>query len=374
MTSYTNLIKRPELAPSKWKAACTHSENTLHQLSPYIGKLKSTIAHDLIAEYSKKGDVVADVFCGSGTVPLECAQMERRIFASDASLYAVTLTKGKLSAPSDLRSANATLDRAIADSEKFSIDLRAVPKWVRKFYHPKTLKETLRLFAVLRKRREYFLLACLLGISHHQRPGFLSYPSSHLVPYLRSKKFPRNEFPEMYEYRPVVPRIKAKVARALKRRNHFDKNLVVGVRRSTVENLKLPSSVSCFITSPPYMNALDYGRDNRLRNWFLSGDPQEKIDTKLSRPEGFRRVLTQYANLISGSLVVGGFCVLVVGEKAERGSNRFPSEVLAEVFDEFAPKLKIQEIIYDTIPDIRRSRRHLSGVKMEHILVYQKCT
>ena len=360
------------MAPPGWKDACTHSESTLHQLSPYIGKLKSTIAHDLIAEYSKKGDIVADVFCGSGTVPLECVQMGRRVFASDASLYAITLTKGKLAAPADLETAYSALDRAVKAARSYSVDLRRVPKWVRDFYHPKTLKETLSLLEILRKRREYFLLACLLGIAHHQRPGFLSYPSSHLVPYLRSKKFPRDVFPAMYEYRHVKPRIKAKVARALKRRTVFNKNLVIDVRRSTIERLALPPTVDCFITSPPYMNALDYGRDNRLRNWFLNRDFQEKMDVRLSRAEGFRHIMVAYTKSVSRRLTVGGYCVFVVGEKTERSGNQFPSEVVSAVIDEFAPTLKIQEIICDTIPDIRRSRRHLTGVKMEHILVYRR--
>ena len=372
MASYESLIGRPDIAPPAWEDACTHSESTLHQLSPYIGKLKSKIAHDLIAEYSNKGDLVADVFCGSGTVPLECVQMGRRVYASDASLYAITLTKGKLAAPADLETAYSALDRAVKAARSYSVDLRRVPKWVRAFYHPKTLKEILSLLEILRSRREYFLLACLLGIAHHQRPGFLSYPSSHLVPYLRSKKFPQDEFPEMYEYRRVKPRIKAKIARALKRRTAFNKDLIIDVRRSTIEHLTLPPTVECFITSPPYMNALDYGRDNRLRNWFLNRDVEEKIDVSLSRAEGFRHIMVAYARSVARRLTIGGYCIFVVGEKAERSGNQFPSEVVSEVIDEFAPTLKIQEIIFDKIPDIRRSRRHHTGVKMEHILVYQQ--
>ena len=96
MRSYQSLISQPECAPSAWKVACTHSESTLHQLSPYIGKLKSSIAHDLIAEYSRKGELVADVFCGSGTVALESVQMGRRSFAADASHYAININKRKI--------------------------------------------------------------------------------------------------------------------------------------------------------------------------------------------------------------------------------------------------------------------------------------
>ena len=43
-----------EEAPSEWAKSCVHLEDTIHQLSPYIGKLKSSIAKQLIAHYSKK--------------------------------------------------------------------------------------------------------------------------------------------------------------------------------------------------------------------------------------------------------------------------------------------------------------------------------
>ena len=120
------------------------------------------------------------------------------------------------------------------------------------------------------------------------------------------------------------------------------------------------------------MNALDYGRDNRLRNWLISGDTQDRIDTRLNSVAEFRRTIAAYARILSATLVKGGRCVFVVGEKIKRTNERFPSEVLSEVIDEFAPSLRIKEIVSDYIPDIRRSRRHLDGVKMEHILVYER--
>lgn len=372
MSSYRSLIDQPRTAPRHWASACTHSESTLHQLSPYIGKLKSSIARDLIAEYSQKGEVVADVFCGSGTVPLESVQMGRKSFAADASAYAITLTKGKLKAPPSVAAGYVALNRSLATARSHNPRIQGVPAWVRAFYHPDTLREMLQLLTVLRKRRQHFLLACLLGISHHQRPGFLSYPSSHLVPYLRSNKFPRDTFPELYDYRPVEPRLRAKVTRALKRYRPFNPSLIVGIRRSTIEYLSPPTLVHCFITSPPYMNALDYGRDNRLRNWLLTGSVQDCIDTRLYGEIGFRRTMAFCARLISRTLAKNGRCVFIVGEKVKRTGERFPSEVLAEVLEEHAPCLRIREIISDSIPDIRRSRRRLNGVKLEHILVYDR--
>ena len=51
-------------APERWKESCAHTECTLHQLSPYIGKIKSSIAGELVELYSKPGDLVADCFAG----------------------------------------------------------------------------------------------------------------------------------------------------------------------------------------------------------------------------------------------------------------------------------------------------------------------
>ena len=371
-SKHLNPCSEPLPAPKKWKAPCTHTELTFHQLSPYIGKLKSIIAHDLIAEYSREGDLVADVFCGSGTIPLECAAMNRRVFAYDPSEYAITLTKGKLLAPTDESDASMTLQTILGRAKKCDVDICSIPQWVRDFYHPATLQEMLQIAYILRETREHFLFACLLGISHHQRPGFLSYPSSHLVPYLRSRKYPRHEFPEMYEYRRVEPRITAKVRRAYRRYHKIDKRSIVGIRRSTVQNLTPPDTIDCFITSPPYMNALDYGRDNRLRNWILTGRGDTNVDAKLRGEHGFRSIMTSYTRLILETLSTGGHAVFVVGDKVTRTGMKSPSETILDIMQESAPNMVLKETIVDDIPDIRRARRHASGVKREKILVYRR--
>ena len=62
MTHYDEIMAMPSPAPPHWAEPCTHQECSLHQLSPYIGKLKSSIAQDLILKYSKPGELVADMF------------------------------------------------------------------------------------------------------------------------------------------------------------------------------------------------------------------------------------------------------------------------------------------------------------------------
>ena len=317
---------------------------------------------------------MVDMFCGSGTVPLEAALLRRRVFASDSSSYAISLTKGKLYAPVVVSDAIADLDDILTHVESLPMpDLRRVPKWVRAFFHPRTLKESIRVSTFLRENGEHFLFACLLGILHHQRPGFLSFPSSHLVPYLRTRKYPKSKYPQLYEYRSVAPRLRAKVKRALRRLPSNDvSRFVHDVRESRVELLELPEEIDCVVTSPPYMNALDYERDNRLRLWFLGDPPTKFADRSLRSFDGFSRAMTCVAGQLQQRLRSGGYCVFIVGDQTTRSSSRFPSKELIKIVERHAPTIQLVHTVTDVIPDVRRARRHFSAVKHENILVFQK--
>ena len=359
-------------APPHWAACQTGHEYTLHQLSPYIGKLKSIIARDLIEQYSRPGDLVVDMFCGSGTVPLEAACLGRRVFASDRSKYAIVLTKGKLQAPDSSEIALAHVDGVLERAESLPTpDLRSVPRWVRSFFHPRTLKEILQIAAVLKCQRRFFLLGSLLGILHHQRPGFLSFPCSHLVPYLRTEKFPRCEYPELYDYRAVAPRLRRKVERVLARPGPVF-NESVSIRQSSASGVSLPNEIDCVITSPPYMNALDYSRDNRLRLWFLGEILHDQTDRVYRSRVAFRDLICEVVRKLESRIRRGGCCVLVVGERTLRDGMKSPSEVVLEAFLSTSSGFTLERVISDKIPDIRRSRREVRGVKEERIMVFRR--
>ncbi|MDF7822984.1 DNA methyltransferase [Pontiellaceae bacterium B12227] len=360
-------------SPRRWKKPCTHSECSLNQLSPYIGKLKSSIAYDLISEYSNVGDLVVDPFSGSGTIPLEAKMAGRNVFASDISPYAILLSKAKLNPPESKEDALILLNNALERSKKLpDTDLRTVPIWVREFFHPRTLKESIKFAEYCNSSNQWFLLSCLLGILHHQRPGFLSYPSSHLVPYLRSKKFPRDEFPEMYEYRDLESRMIRKIDRIFKRPAIFPNNCNSICRKGSVLNIKLPESFDCLITSPPYMNALDYGRDNRLRLWFLNQGSCQLLDNnKAQCTASFVSSMSSLLSKVNNSLVHGGHCIFIVGDSVKR-NGKSPSQALHDLIDVNFKNLRLKKIVRDKIPDIRRARRDCKGVKEEHILIYER--
>lgn len=361
-------------APARWGNPCANTECTLHQLSPYIGKIKSSIASDLVERYSAPGDLVVDPFAGAGTIPFEAAIRGRRALGSDISPYARILAQAKLSPPPSLDHALEMAEDAIAESARLpSPDLRTVPAWVRKFFHPKTLREALRFAAVCRYPGNEFLMACFLGILHHQRPGFLSYPSSHLVPYLRSRQYPKFTFPEMYDYRSLEPRLLAKIRRSYRRFVMPQQQAAKPFRHTSIEQLTLPRQFGALITSPPYMNALDYGRDNRLRLWFIDpclGDPVDNCVTQ--RRQAFLAAMTSLAMKTERGLKSKGYCVFVVGEAIKRTFDGHPSKEVVAIMAQHAPSLRLKSVIADNIPDIRRSRHECKGVKTEHFLVFKR--
>jgi hypothetical protein len=321
--------------------------------------------------------VVIQPFCGCGVVALEAAAHGRRVVVGDWNPYAVLLTRAKLFAPTNQDAAERRLRKMWALSRELlpMQDLRRVPRWVRQFFHPETLRNALAFRDACVQHRDHFLLGCLLGILHHQRAGFLSYPRSHLVPYLRNRKFPRGRFSELYSEREVLPRLAAKIRRTYRRppQSYTKSRRVVHV---DARHFPRTPQVSAVITSPPYMNELDYVRDNRLRLWFIERSLPKGIELAgRDREAAFQELMQSACGRLVPRLKRGGYFVLVVGD-ATRGSGR-PGRTAAiarQLFedDDAFEKFTLERIYEDKIPDIRRSRRECSGTKVETILVYRK--
>ncbi|MDY7232505.1 hypothetical protein [Hyalangium rubrum] len=256
-----------------------------------------------------------------------------------------------------------------------TVDLRSVPAWVRQFFHPRTLKEAISFANTCIHEKDCFLLACLLGILHHQRPGFLSYPSSHLVPYLRNELFPRAKFPDLYGYRDLRSRLIKKMSRALAMQM-ANRTLVVGestVLHHPVEHLSLQRQVDTIITSPPYMNALDYRRDNRLRLWFLDRNITDYAPEPTDRKSAFDETISGFARNVVSFLRPGGACVMVIGDTISRKRIKtHPAERAIEILTGFDRKLSVERVIEDRIPDVRRSRRGAQAMKKELVVVLRK--
>ena len=340
--------------------------------------MKTAMARALISEYTRAGDLVVDPFCGCGVVPLEAAAGGRRVVAGDWNPYAVALTRAKLFPPRNVQVAERRLHEVWRLSRELleTQDLRTVPKWVRSFFHPATLRSALAFRDACVERGDDFLIACFLGILHHQRPGFLSYPCSHLVPYLRNRRFPRNHFPEMYVERNVLERMTAKVHRTLRRAggcHHASRRVLLADARE-FSRLR---GIQAVITSPPYMNELDYVRDNRLRIWFIARELPVGLEQKRkNREEAFSSLMRNVCVRLAPGIERGGYFLLVVGDATRGGGRAGRTASITEALFQSEPALnsfRLESTYHDLIPDVRRSRREYRGTRAETVLAFRKC-
>jgi hypothetical protein len=134
--------------------------------------------------------------------------------------------------------------------------------------------------------------------------------------------------------------------------------------------------IRAVITSPPYMNELDYVRDNRLRLWFLQSSLPKGIELQGSdRDVAFTTLMRAMCHRLGPGIEPGGYFVLVVGD-ATRGGGRIgrTATLTRDLFETDAAleSFKLTAIYCDAIPDIRRSRRECRGTKRETVLVYRK--
>jgi hypothetical protein len=336
--------------------------------------MKSSMAAALVEEFSRPGGLVFDPFCGAGTVALEAWSQGRRVVASDLNPYAIALTRAKLLPPLSLTDAERRV-RSIGRQVRREIPRASppeAPEWVSAFFHPNTLAEAVSWTEVLLRREEYFLLGCLLGILHHQRPGFLSYPSSHAVPYLKTRTFPRDVFPELYEHRAVEDRLLQKATRALRRVPPLDRGLERACFLADAAALTPDGPVDAIITSPPYMRQLDYGRDNRLRLWFLGCSDWEELDRRVSPDEpSFLRMMEGCFWNWRRALRRRGFCVLVLGRIQTAQIPDLPEAVVRIAVDGTGA---FQLVAHHTepIPAERRIRRGCRGAMVESVLVLRR--
>jgi len=352
--------------------------NSLDSLSPYIGKMRPELVAWIIENFiCTNNGTIYDPFAGSGTVLLEGWRHGYRVIGTDLNEYAIILAKGKLNpyinekeALNKLESYRENVKRWLKRNRNIIVD---VPEWVSCFFHPDTLREIIAWVKILKYNREWFFLSCLLGILHHQRPGFLSYPSSHGAPYLRKNKYPISDYPELYEYREVYGRLRAKVSRVYKKFPALDYDIERQIYKIDATKINLAEkSVDTIITSPPYMKALTYARDNRLRLWFLGESDWQNLDKKIS-PEKtlfyveMEKCFKKWNNIQASK----GRCILVVGniETNYKGKKRTIPDVLIEIAE---PYYTLLEAYIDPIPEKRKVVKGDTKVKQEVVLVFER--
>lgn len=265
--------------------------NPLHEVS-YRGCFKPQLPAYFIDRLSKPGDTVYDPFSGRGTTAIEAALNGRKVIANDVNPLSAMLTLPRLEVP-----LIATIDvrlRAIRLTAKRDNDID-----LSMFYHPDTERELLNLRAWLAARRangeedaadRWIRMVATNRLTGHS-PGFFSAytlpPNQAVSPESQLRINEKTgKTPEYRDVRALVLRKSMQLqsdinaaARWRLQQAAAQAQFHCGPAERTPDIAA--DSVQLTVTSPPFLNVVQYAKDNWLRCWF-NGLDAEAIGTGIT--------------------------------------------------------------------------------------------
>jgi DNA modification methylase len=265
---------------------------SLHEIA-YRACFKAQLPNFFITKLTKEGDTVYDPFSGRGTTIVEAALCGRNGIANDINPISRILTEGRLKIPSLQDIKTRLCEIQTDESSKSDLDLSM-------FYHPKTLLEILSLKSYfLRGQQENSLdpvdkwlrMVATNRLTGHSAGYFSVYtlpPNQAVSPDRQVKiNLKYNQSPTYRDTREIIYK--------------KSKNLLKDLSSTQIKNLRsaqttflskdarftvdIPSeAVSLTVTSPPFLDIVQYAQDNWLRCWFNGIDAKEvQSNTTMSK-------------------------------------------------------------------------------------------
>lgn len=293
--------------------------HSIHEVS-YRACFKAQLPEFFIGRLTKPGDVVFDPFMGRGTTPVQAALMQRQAFGNDVNPLSVLLSRPRLR-PITIDAVAAAL-RSVdwSAGEVQREDLLA-------FYHPETLRklEALRLWIAERAPLEsedvdpvadWIRMVAINRLSGHS-PGFFSgrsMPPNQAVSVKAQLKI--NEKLGVSPPERDVASVIVKKSRTLLKDgcapSQVRSSLHTGPAWATPG---IPDgSVDLTVTSPPFLDIVQYAGDNWLRCWFAGIDPASVAIDMHKTEEAWTLMVSRVLREQARILRPGGYVAFEVGE------------------------------------------------------------
>ena len=306
--------------------------HSIHEVS-YRACYKPQLPDYFISRYAKKGSVVYDPFLGRGTTLVQARMHGCSVIGSDINPVCLKLAKARL-CPPPIACIKERLDSVVLGDEE--------PKntGLLEFYHPDTLREIESWKRYFAHRRELNLLdsvdewiemVAINRLSGHS-PGFFSVytlPPNQAVSVERQRKInlKLNQRPEYRNTRELIwKKTKALLKDALPRDYSEHAPILFVASADYIPRID-SDSVDLVVTSPPFLDAVDYLQDNWLRMWFSISSVDASLMWKIRSVADWTERMESVLLELHRILKPDGLIAFEVGE-VRKGTIRLELEVL----------------------------------------------
>jgi DNA modification methylase len=359
--------------------------HSLHEVS-YRACFKPQLPRWFIERYTQPGDAVYDPFSGRGTTALEAALLGRRVIANDVNPLSRVLAEPRLSPPL-AGAVEARLAQIAQDeSARAGLDLSM-------FYHPATLAEIVSLRQYLVARRSsgaedgtdrWIRMVATNRLTGHS-PGFFSvysFPPNQAVSADSQRRINQRRA-QQPEYRDTHRLILRKSGALLKdlsagemaqlRKAARTALFLEGDARSTPQ--VADTSVQLTVTSPPFLDVVQYADDNWLRGWF-NALPVDDIAARITmsrRIEDWSAVMAAVFSELYRITRAGGIVAFEVGE-VRNGKVKLEEHVvpLGRAAGFTLQEVMIHEQQFTKTANIWGVANNLRGTNSNRIVVFRK--
>lgn len=289
--------------------------HSIHEVS-YRACFKPQLPDFFIERLTKPGDTVYDPFMGRGTTPVQAALRGRVGAGNDVNPLSVLLTRPRISPPTltAIKERLESLDLAHDDIEHDELLV---------FYHPETLAEieALRRYFLNREATgaldnvdDWIRMVAINRLTGHSSGFFSVYslPPNQAVSVEGQRKI--NEKREQVPPRRSIKEIIFKKSRTLLRDELPPAGEAILLTGDATGCGLADASVDLVVTSPPFLDIVQYAADNWLRCWFAGIDAEQVGIAMHKKPEDWtsftHRVLADLARVTKS----GGHIAYEVGE------------------------------------------------------------
>lgn len=286
--AHLNGVDVPIIRADLWTSSQRRS-NSIHEIS-YRACFKAELPGFFITRFSREGDIVYDPFMGRGTTLIEAALNRRIPYGVDISPLSAVFAAPRLDPPTVEEIAERLEEIPMYGDMRAEIDLSM-------FFHSRTESELMSMRRYLSDRRNtgqedgvdrFIRMIATNRLTGHSAGFFSVYtlpPNQAATPESQIRiNSKRDQVPEYKDVKGIIMRKSQRLLKGVDDRVRENLRFSVGkssiyVMDSRDTSARIPdNTVSLTVTSPPFLNVVQYKLDNWMRLWFNGIDFDSGLD------------------------------------------------------------------------------------------------